>query len=130
MLQLICRVLAGNGYAVLPARDGETGMRAFRAHAESFGVVIADVVVPGMKTGDMVREILHSSPDVAILFVSGYGDDAVVARLIPTPTAELLRKPFAPCDPLHFIGTALPKGHACKGSRLHAPNSELTQEGR
>jgi DNA-binding response OmpR family regulator len=46
VLQLICRVLAASGYAVLPARNGEIGLRAFTAHAESIAVVIADVVVP------------------------------------------------------------------------------------
>jgi CheY-like chemotaxis protein len=76
-----------------------------------------------MKIRDVVREILRERPKVAILFISGYGDD-VVARLIPTPTAELLRKPFSPDDLLHFVGTALSGWHAGRGPRLHAASPD------
>lgn len=90
-------VLAGCGYKVLEASDGEAAVRIARSHhAGTIHLLITDVVMPGLGGRAVAESVEQQHPKVQILFVSGYTDDAVVRHGVLSESANFLQKPFSP----------------------------------
>lgn len=56
-------------------------------------LVLTDVVMPGMSGPDLARHLAGRRPEVKVVFVSGYTDDAIVQVGVQPETA-FLHKPF------------------------------------
>jgi PAS domain S-box-containing protein len=90
------KILDRAGYDVVAAADAEEALRIFEAEAGSIGLILTDVVMPGMSGPDLLVRIQRDRP-VPALLMSGYPDeDGVFSthspfRLIAKPfTAEVL----------------------------------------
>jgi len=95
--QVTCDVLQGQGYRVLPASNGEEGLRMARElQGRTIGLVITDVVMPRMGGNRMAESLRASQPDLKVLFTSGYSDDAVIGWGMLRTGAEFLPKPYTP----------------------------------
>src|SRR5690606_2208326 len=79
------------GYACLQAADGPSGLRLLRA--EAVDLLILDYAMPGMTGAEVAGAALRQSPDLPILFASGYAESAALEAAVGRP-AQLLRKPF------------------------------------
>jgi two-component system cell cycle sensor histidine kinase/response regulator CckA len=64
--------------------------------AREIDVVISDIVMPGMSGPDLVAALRRESPDLRVLFVSGYSTHAAVAPASADDRTALLAKPFTP----------------------------------
>jgi PAS domain S-box-containing protein len=86
--------LERHGYTVMEAASGEEALTLSDSYAGTIDILVTDVVMAGM-SGREVSEWLRSSrPELKVLFMSGYNDDAVVRNGVgDTPTA-FLQKPF------------------------------------
>src|SRR5205085_1512085 len=71
-------VLAGCGYTVLEAADGDEAARVAAGHAGRVHLLISDVVMPGAGGQAVAEQVAGRHPGVKVLFVSGYTDDAVI----------------------------------------------------
>ena len=89
-------VLAAQGYTVLLAGDGTAALEAARAHPGRIHLLLTDVVMPRMSGRELAERLTAAHPDVAVLFMSGYPDRAVVDHGILGPGATFLQKPVAP----------------------------------
>jgi signal transduction histidine kinase/ActR/RegA family two-component response regulator len=90
------RVLEMNGYVVLEAEDGEDALVRAGAHDGVIDLLVADVVMPrlgGAQTAARLREL---RPEIKVLFVSGYADDAVLRHGVAQGEVSMLRKPYGP----------------------------------
>ena len=92
---LLERVLKSGGYRVLTAADGEEALRITSAYAGEIALLVTDVVMPRMSGVELATRLVGERPDCAVLFISGYADDAIAAYRI-APDAPFLRKPFSP----------------------------------
>ena len=93
--RLIADMLRPLGYRVLEARHGIEAQMIDREHKGPIHLLITDVVMPQI-SGRKVAELLTSSrPNLKVLFVSGYTDDAVVHHGLLEPGINFLQKPFA-----------------------------------
>ena len=92
---LLTFVLHDQGYTVIEA-DG--GVEALRLLDEHVGVelVVTDIVMPGTSGREVARKARAVNPQVRVLFVSGYTEDAVVRHGISQGEAAFLQKPFTP----------------------------------
>lgn len=88
--------LQTQGYQVLGARHGKEALHLAEKHAGKLAAVITDVVMPGMGGGELVETLLNAYPDLKVLFLSGYTDDAVVRHGILREEVAFLQKPFSP----------------------------------
>ena len=93
--QLSQRVLRWSGYTVLDARSGEDAMSVARQHQGPIHLVLTDVVMPGMGGRRLSEELVQIRPDVEVIFMSGYTDEAVLREGLKAGAA-FLQKPFSP----------------------------------
>ncbi len=92
---LNARGLKSRGYTVLQAANGVEALQTFDAHDGKIDLVISDVVMPEMDGPTLLTKLRGRDPDVKIIFVSGYAEDAFEKHLPDGETYGFLAKPFA-----------------------------------
>ncbi len=94
--QIITSTLKGLGYAVLSAGRGTEAIHLAEMHDGPVHLLISDVIMPEMG-GRQVAASLHASrPNLKVLYISGYTNDAVVRHGIMHDEVAFLQKPFTP----------------------------------
>ncbi|MDZ7860581.1 MAG: PAS domain S-box protein [Candidatus Krumholzibacteriota bacterium] len=96
VLSTICQMLESRGYKILKALSPEKALKIFRENRDSLQLVLTDVVMPEMDGKELAGKILSLNPDIKVLFMSGYTDDAIAPRGVPKSNIVFLRKPFTP----------------------------------
>jgi two-component system cell cycle sensor histidine kinase/response regulator CckA len=86
--------LRRQGYEVVTASTGLEGLEAFDAAGGRFDLVLTDVIMPEMDGPSLSNELHRRRPDIRIVFMSGYADDAFKNSLDPDTVFEFLPKPF------------------------------------
>ena len=81
---------------MLEATRGEEALRLCREHQGPIDLAVVDVVMPEMSGPDLARQIVPLRPEIGVLFISGYTDEAIVHHWIPQSGAAFLQKPFLP----------------------------------
>jgi CheY-like chemotaxis protein len=94
--ELAREVLQGHGYTVIEARDGESALQIVEQRRERLHLLLTDVVMPKMGGRELARRLISRHPDVKVLYMSGYPDDALGEHGVLEPGAVLLQKPFTP----------------------------------
>ena len=91
------RTLTFRGYTVLEAHDGEEALRLSTQHEGPIHLLVTDVVMPGGISGRQLAErLMATRPEMRVLYMSGYADDAIVRHGLLEPGMAFLQKPFAP----------------------------------
>ncbi len=86
--------LRAAGYEVLSAGSGAEALRTLSEHLGEVDVLLTDVSMPGMSGFELAAEMRGAIPNLPVLFMSGYADEARNA-LRPFRDAPLLTKPFS-----------------------------------
>jgi DNA-binding NtrC family response regulator len=89
-------VLTRNGYVVIEASDAEEAFRVAAQHAGPLHLLLTDVVMPGMSGRVLAERLSKQYPELNVLYMSGYTDDAIVHHGVLTPGVAFLQKPFTP----------------------------------
>jgi two-component system cell cycle sensor histidine kinase/response regulator CckA len=89
------RALRNKGYTVLEAESGEAALEVLEQHGGDIDLLISDVVMPNMDGPTLMREVHKDRPDLKVIFISGYAEDAFRKNLDPGAEFELLPKPFS-----------------------------------
>jgi two-component system, cell cycle sensor histidine kinase and response regulator CckA len=88
------RLLEGQGYTVIEARDGAEALRLYDRNATGIDLVLTDVTMPGIGGFELVQQLRARRPDLRVVFMSGYADKALATNgAIPHHTAYI-EKPF------------------------------------
>jgi len=92
---LNARGLASRGYTVLEASNGVEALEVIDRHSGKIDLVVSDVVMPEMDGPTLLKELRRRDPNVRIIFVSGYAEEAFEKNL-PTggPVPAFLAKPY------------------------------------
>jgi len=91
---LNARGLASRGYTVLEASNGIEAIAVFEMHGGKVDLVVSDVVMPEMDGPTLLTELRGRNPDLKIIFVSGYAEDAFEKSLPQGQQFSFLPKPF------------------------------------
>ncbi len=94
--KLIVDVLTSRGYNVMEAMRGEEAIRLCKQLKNKIDLAVVDVVMPEMSGPDLMKQIAPVCPDMRVLYISGYTDEAIVHHGIPQSGAAFLQKPFMP----------------------------------
>ncbi|HET6829732.1 MAG TPA: ATP-binding protein [Solirubrobacterales bacterium] len=89
------RILETAGYRISSCPGGVEALELLDDPGRRFDLLLADVVMPGMRGDDLARRAVAMRPGLHVLFMSGYSDDAPPADLGPTAgQVAFIGKPF------------------------------------
>jgi two-component system cell cycle sensor histidine kinase/response regulator CckA len=89
------RVLQGCGYTLLEASRGADAIALAETAAVSIDLLITDVVMPGTGGRMLAEQLCADRPQLAVLYMSGYTNDAVVRHGVIEDQVNFLQKPFS-----------------------------------
>jgi two-component system cell cycle sensor histidine kinase/response regulator CckA len=89
------RALAARGYTVLEAASGIEALAIVDERGGPIDLVVSDVVMPEMDGPTLLGELRKRRPDLKIVFVSGYAEDAFAKHLPEGESFTFLAKPFS-----------------------------------
>jgi CheY-like chemotaxis protein len=89
----ICELLSSLGYTVLAASSGEEAL-SIASEQEHIDLLLTDVVMPKMSGRDLAQTLGSLRPELKIIYMSGYTDDAVLRSGIHERHTAFLQKPF------------------------------------
>jgi DNA-binding response OmpR family regulator len=84
------------GYQVLAARDSTEALTVARSHPGDIHLLLSDVVMPGGGGFQLAQQLLVEHPEMRVLYMSGYTDEAVVRHGLLERGLNYLQKPFTP----------------------------------
>jgi PAS domain S-box-containing protein len=89
-------VLQSHGYTVLQANNGSEALITAQQHHGTIHLLVTDVVMPNVSGRQLAERLIPLRPNLKILYLSGYTDDAVVRHGIIEAKTPFLQKPFSP----------------------------------
>jgi PAS domain S-box-containing protein len=89
-------ILTMHGYEVLDAGNGQEAITLAEAHQGTVHLLVTDVVMPEMGGSLLSARLQALHPNLKVLYMSGYTDDAVVRHGILHAETAFLQKPFSP----------------------------------
>ena len=102
--ELAARVLSDRGYRVVEARNGSEALAALRDGTSSPSLLLTDVIVPDMGTGELEWQVRALRPELPILYMSGYPRDDILDRGLLREDQPFLQKPFTGEDLASDVG--------------------------
>ena len=92
---LMVEVLEESGYAIIEAGDGPSGLKILQSDLR-IDLLVTDVGLPGGMNGRQVADAARASrPDLKVLFVTGYAENAAVGNGLLDAGMEVITKPFS-----------------------------------
>jgi two-component system cell cycle sensor histidine kinase/response regulator CckA len=88
------RALGQRGYNVLQATTGAEALEVFLNHQGEVDLVVSDVVMPEMDGPTLFEKLRRERPDLKVIFISGYAEDAFRQHLAENEDFMFLQKPF------------------------------------
>jgi signal transduction histidine kinase/CheY-like chemotaxis protein len=93
--KLVAGALEKAGYTVLRAANAQEALAVVRSCTAPIDLLLTDVVMPGMNGRELADEVVKLRPDIRVLYMSGYTDDALLVRGVKTNSASFIQKPFS-----------------------------------
>jgi len=110
MLRDLAKLLIENlGYRASIAANGGAALIMIEEQGMRPDVLITDVVMPGMSGRVLVERLRRTVPDLRVIYMSGYTDDAIVNHGILNEGIDFLQKPFTMVNLAAKIRSALKK---------------------
>jgi PAS domain S-box-containing protein len=96
VLDLTESILEEAGYTVVTASTPNQALEKMTRQTDPIQLMITDVVMPNMSGPNLANKIVTKFPEMKLIFMSGYTDDAVVENGFIQPGSAFLQKPFSP----------------------------------
>jgi signal transduction histidine kinase/ActR/RegA family two-component response regulator len=88
-----------HGYTVIEARSAANAIEIMGGvQKDEIDLVLTDVLMPGMKGRELVGHLIEMRPDLKVLYMSAYTEDAAINIGVLNPGTEFIEKPFGPDD--------------------------------
>ncbi len=81
-------------YRVVPAADAQSALQVIEQFDEEIGLLLTDVILPGMNGRELARKAQMIRPGLKVLFMTGYSRNAIVHQGRLDPDVELIQKPI------------------------------------
>ena len=90
------KALRQHGYKVLVAENGENALKVGKEHDGQIDLMITDVVMPKMGGREAAERLQPLYPQMKVIYMSGYTDNAIVHHAVLEPGLNYFEKPFTP----------------------------------
>jgi len=84
------------GYNVLETDDGNIALQMCKQSNGKIHLLLTDVMMPRMAGRQLYDQLRISNPDIKVLFMSGYTENAVIQQVEFEPGMPFIQKPFTP----------------------------------
>ncbi|MFP4285362.1 MAG: PAS domain S-box protein, partial [Desulfovermiculus sp.] len=91
---LAVKALKGYGYTVLTAENSAEALKVATDYTNHIHLVLTDVIMPGMNGKEMAEQLKAARPEMMVLYMSGYTDNAIVHHGVLDPGVAFIGKPF------------------------------------
>ena len=113
--QLARKILAGLGYRVLLAADGEQALRMHQSNPGEIALALLDVTLPGMSGPEVCTRMHAVNPDLPVIFTTGCAPDPVLLGNAGEQRPRMIQKPYTTRELALQIRAALePRPQAIK----------------
>ncbi len=92
---LVSAMLGKQGYRVLVSQEPSDVGGICEKHSGRIDLLLTDLILPGMSGRDIAKRVGALRPDIKVLFMSGYTDDALIHSHGFDETFAFLQKPFS-----------------------------------
>jgi len=92
--ELVVDVLEELGYRAIEAADGPSGLKLLQSGVH-LDLLITDIGLPGLNGRQVVDAAREQRPDLKVLFMTGYAENATIANGFLEPGMDMITKPFA-----------------------------------
>lgn len=106
VLQSMQMMLRVKGFNALAAASGEEAVAILRQHLGKVGVVITDLMMPGMDGRETIKVLRELDPALQFIVISGAASSEEVAALYAMGVVEFLAKPFGLAEMLNTLQKA------------------------
>jgi PAS domain S-box-containing protein len=89
-------ILQAYGYSVLEAPDGNEAMLFAERHPGPIHLLVTDVVLPQMNGRELAERLARERPEMRVLYLSGYTDEAIIHHGVLDQGTPFLQKPYTP----------------------------------
>ncbi len=93
---LVRETLEREGYRVVAAADPVEAQKLAEAHRGPIHLLITDVVMPKVSGRELANSLQERRPELKVLYMSGYTDNAILNSGILRKEVAFLQKPFTP----------------------------------
>jgi DNA-binding NtrC family response regulator len=90
---LVTRLLDRLGYRVLPAARDDEALKIFDEEP-TIDLVLSDVIMPGASGPDLMLRLTERRPDLKVIYMSGYSEEAISHHGVLNRDIAFLQKPF------------------------------------
>ncbi|MGC2209696.1 MAG: PAS domain S-box protein [Candidatus Korobacteraceae bacterium] len=108
--QLTREILSKAGYAVLDAADGIEALELSKGYTGRIHLLITDIVMPRMRGTELATQFVVQRPEVGVVFLSGYSEEAL-SRIPGASRIAILEKPYNAESLLRTIRRSLDDTH-------------------
>jgi signal transduction histidine kinase len=112
--QLSKRILEGNGYTVVEAAHGAEALAVSEKHNGQLHLLVTDLIMPQVGGRELAARISSKRPDLPVLFMSGYTEDAVVHHGVLEKDLAFIQKPFTPATLARRVREILDRAQASR----------------
>ena len=91
---LVGEALEESGYTVIVARTPYEAIGICESHKPRIDLMLTDVVMPGLNGRELAERVSPLRPEMKVLYMSGYSDNAVILHGILARDLAFLQKPF------------------------------------
>ena len=107
MREFLCQAISRNGYYVEAVPDGAEALR--RVEENHFDLLLTDIRMPGLDGLELARQVRRRYPQLGVLLVTAYVQDALGATDLGGDGIDVLSKPFNLSELLDRVETFLPQ---------------------
>ena len=107
---LLNNMLTAHGYRVILAADGIEALAIVEQQNVRPDLVLTDVIMPGMSGKAMAEQLRAQHPELKVLYMSGYTDNAIIHHGVLDSGIPFIHKPFRRTELVAKIANLLAEG--------------------
>ncbi len=94
--KLTAQLLGQFGYRVTTASNGREALEVATQKKHAFQLLLTDIIMPHISGPSLAEQLRNKVPNLKVLYMSGYADEALSGMTDVEPGRNFLQKPFKP----------------------------------